>query len=79
MDSKWRIKGIESHVIGEDKNLYRLPYTKGKRSFSIRLIKLQKAERWVINGEAWSKRQLKHLIYKDPHPIELTKEDNLPF
>ena len=80
MKSKWKIRGIETHVFGEDGNLYRLPYTKGKRSFGVRLIKKQYPNRWVINGTTYSERQLKHRIYKDAKPIVLfmNKEDS-PF
>lgn len=74
MKSKWRIKTIDTHVFGDDNNLYRLPYTRNKRSYELRLIKLQKSNRWVINSETWSKKQIKHLLYKDPNPIELIKE-----
>lgn len=78
MKSKWiiNIKGFESFRFGEDSNLYRLPYQKDKRAFNLRLIKLQKSNRWIVNGKAWSKRQLEGKIIKDPNPIELTREEN---
>ena len=80
MKSKWRIKTIDTHVFGEDNNMYRLPYTRNKRNYQLRLIKIQKSNRWVINGETWSKKQIKHLLYKDNNPIELIKDHSFcPF
>tara|TARA_R110002020_G_scaffold223898_3_gene433159 strand:- start:3320 stop:3559 length:240 start_codon:yes stop_codon:yes gene_type:complete len=79
MNSKWRIKGLDTHVVGEDGNIYRLPYTKGFRSYNTREIKMQYPERWIINGTAWSKSQLRLLLYKDESPIELKKDCQMPF
>lgn len=76
--SKWIIKGIEGFVFGEDKNLYRLPYVKGKRSYELRQIKKQYGNRYKLNGEWWSERQLYSKIELDPNPIELIKSD-MPF
>ena len=63
MKSKWRIKTIDTHIFGDDNNLYRLPYTRNKRSYELRLIKLQKSNRWVINGETWSEKRLLFVLF----------------
>ena len=79
MYSKWKIKGIDTHVFGEDGNLYRLPYTKNNRSYGLRLIKMQYPNRWVINGETLSQRQIKHRLYKDLSPVKLFENEDSPF
>lgn len=79
MFSKWRIKGFDNYVFGDDNKLYRLPYTKDKRSYSIREIKKQYPSRYRINNEWYSERQFKPLIYLDPEPIELFKIKDFPF
>ena len=73
------IEGLEGFRFGEDKNLWRLPYTKNKRSYTFRMIKLQKSNRWILNGVAWSKRQLEGKITKDLNPIEIHKDTSCPF
>jgi len=78
MFSKWIIKGLEGFVFGEDKKLYRLPYSKGERSYSLREIKKQYGNRYKIHGVWWSERQLAAKIEPDLKPIELIKKD-MPF
>lgn len=74
------IKGLECFRFGEDKNLYRLPYTKNKRSYEFRMIKLQKSKRWILNGVPWSMRQLKGKLLKDLNPLEIYKKEvDCPF
>ena len=82
MYSKWiiDIKGLENFRFGEDKKLYRLPYTKGKRSYCVREIKIQYPSRWILNGIPYSKKQLKNKIIIDYNPIKLLITDtDLPF
>lgn len=80
MFSKWKINlpGMEFYRFGEDKALYRLPFTSGKRCYSLRKIKKSRGC-WVINGERWSEHQLRAHLVLDESPIELTKTDDLPF
>ncbi len=80
MFSRWKIdiEGLENYRFGEDKKLYKLPYVKGKRSYSLREIKMQYPSRWILNGKPYSKRQIEHKIIRDENPIELIKSD-LPF
>jgi len=79
MVSKWRIEGIEGYVFGEDCKLYRLPFRSGRNNFGVREIKKQYPNRYRINGEWWSEKQLKDKLYIDESPIELFKTKNLPF
>jgi hypothetical protein len=79
MFSKWRIEGIDDHVFGEDGKLYKLPYHKDGRYYGIREIKMQHPNRYRINNEWWSKRQLKHKIYLDEKPVKLYETEILPF
>ena len=79
MFSKWKVKGLEGFVFDENGKLYRLPYKRDKRSYEIREVKKQYPNRYKINGEWWSQRQLKPLLYLDENPVELFKEKNLPF
>lgn len=79
MFSKWRIEGIDGYVFGEDGNLYRLPFESGTKNYGLRKIKMQHPNRWLINGEMWSKDQLRPKLIKDENPILLTKQDDLPY
>ena len=80
--SKWIIdlKGLEGYVIGNDKNIYRLPFTSGLRTFGLRLIKQDKSNnRWRLNNRWWSENQLRQHLRIDQSMKELIKEDDLPF
>jgi len=79
MKSKWRIKGIDNYVFGEDKKLYRLPYNKDKRGYSIREIKLQNKNRYRINNQWYSHKQLLPKLYLDESPIVLFYTNEMPF
>ena len=79
MFSKWKIKGIEGYVFGEDKKLYKLPFTKGLRAYGLREIKKQYPSRYKIHEEWLSELQMKNRLYLDPEPIELIKSNQLPF
>ena len=79
MFSKWVIKGIGGFVFGEDKKLYKLPFKNKGRSYSLREIKKQNKNRYKINEEWWSEKQLKPLLYLDPEPVELFSESDMPF
>ena len=79
MFSKWRIRGIEGFVFGDDKKLYNLSCVKGKRAYGLRQIKKQYGNRYKINGEWWSEKQLAPKIYVDLAPITLTIDEGLPF
>jgi hypothetical protein len=79
MFSKWKIKGIDGYLFGEDKNLYRLPYTFKNRSYGLREVKKQYPSRYRINNNWVSENVLKSLIYLDEKPIELIKVKETPF
>lgn len=82
MFSKWIIDlpGYELYKFGEDKELYRIPYTKGKRSFGLRKLLLNPDRgTWTLNGKHWTKDQLRPHIVDDPDPILLTKAKEMPF
>lgn len=74
------IKGLEGFVFGDDKHLWKRPYTKDKRSYGWRKMKLQVSNRWILNGIPWSMRQLKGKLIRDPDPIEIYSDDiDVPF
>lgn len=80
MFSKWRIKNIDGYVFGENKKLYKLPFKSNNKYYSLREIKKQPPNRYRINNEWWSEKQLRNKIYIDNNPIELYNDDNyLPF
>ena len=76
MFTKWKIKGIDNYVFGEDGNLYKLPFEKNGKSYGLRLIKKQYPNRYRINNEWYSQRQLKHKLYLDEFPIKLFDSSN---
>jgi len=87
MNSKWIIdlKGLEGYRFGEDKNLYRLPFvTKdGKHRGLKKVFKCSIKKRWQVTRggkvEWISENQLRPHLLIDKNPIELIKEDQLPF
>jgi hypothetical protein len=79
MFSKWKIDGIEGCVFGEDKNLYRLPFESNGKHYDLRKVKKQHPNRYWINSQWYSERQLKPKLYLDPSPIELFKINEFPF
>lgn len=79
MKSKWRIKGIDNYVYGEDKKLYKLPYEKDKRGYGLRQIKKQYPNRYRINNQWYSERQLEDKLYLDPNPIVLVETKETPW
>ena len=82
MFTKWviDIEGLENYRFGEDKQLYHLSHQIGLRSYSHRMIRKAKdRNRWRINGEWWSERQLKPHLKLDENPIKLKNNIELPF
>lgn len=77
--SKWVINGIDGYVFGSDKELYRLPFRAGRNHFGLRRLKMQYPNRWKINGEWYSKRQLWSRITLNPKPKILIIESETPF
>ena len=81
MFSKWKIskEGMELYRFCHNGDLYRLPFKRYNRSYGLRKIKIQADNRYLINGEKWSKDQLRQHIILDDNPVELTKTDEMPF
>ena len=81
MFSKWRIskKGMELYRFCPKGDLYRLPFNRNGRYYGLRKIKPQHPNRYLINGEKWSKDQLRQHIILDDNPVELTKTNEMPF
>lgn len=79
MFSKWKISGIEGFVIGEDNNLYKLPFESNGKFYDLKQVKKQHPNRYWINGQWYSQRQLRPKLYIDPNPIELFKTKEMPF
>lgn len=77
--SKWIINGIDGYVFGSDKELYRLPFKSGRNHFGLRKLKMQYPNRWKINGEWCSKRQLWSRIALNPKPEILITKSETPF
>ena len=79
--TKWTIKidGLELFRFDEDGNLYRIPYTKGKRSYGFRLIIMQYPSRWRINNTWYSKSMLRNKLIKDENPIMIYSNKEVPF
>jgi hypothetical protein len=76
MRSKWLIRGLEGkYVIGEDKEVYRLPFFSGHKFYEYRLLKKQYGNRYRLDGDWYSLTVLKRLVYKDPSPIIIFEEN----
>ena len=80
MVSKWCLSFTSSYVFGEDKKLYRLPYTSGKKERCYREIKKQYPNRYRINNKWWSEKQLKKHLILDQVPYLIKPIiNNYPF
>ena len=79
ISSKWLIRGFPDYCFGSDKELYRFPFNSGKNNYSLRKIKRQPHNRWLINGKFWSEKQLSDKIYLNPNPEIIIKNTNMPF
>jgi hypothetical protein len=77
--SKWLIQGIEEYCFGSDKELYKLPFKAGRNHFGLRKIKKQHPNRWKINNQWWSERQLKSKLYLNQNPEILVPDCDMPF
>ncbi len=79
MFTKWIIKGIKGFSFSEDGKLYKDPYEDSMGRFrDWRELKQQRSN-WKLNGEWWSKIQLKPKLIIDPNPREIFKTKDLPF
>ena len=76
---KINIEGLEGYRFTADGDLYKMPFTRNKRSYDFRLIKIQNPNRWKIEGEWYSKRQLRPKLIEDDNPIEIYKVKEMPF
>ena len=81
MKTKWRIdiEKLKSFRFSEDGKIYRLPYTKGLKSYGWRLIKMQHPNRWRLDGVWWSKNQIKNHLIRDDDPLTIYTEGEMPF
>lgn len=79
MYSKWIIEGLPGYVFGTNKKLYRLPFKSGFNYYNLREIKKQKPNRYRLDGQWWSERQLKPKIRLDPNPVKLFDLEVQPF
>ncbi len=79
--SKWviNLKEFQGYRFGDNGELYKLPFNKNGRRYSLRKLKQQYPSRWYINGVFWSKKQLKPHIEIDKVPILLeASKENTP-
>jgi hypothetical protein len=79
ISSKWLIHGFPDYCFGSDKELYRLPFQSGKNCYSLRKVKKQVHNRWLLNGKFWSERQLKQKLFLNPNPEAIVKGEEMPF
>lgn len=80
MVSKWVIEGFKEYKIGEDGNIYRLPFFSNGKWYQCRLIKEQFPNRFRLNSTWGTKNQLRHKIKKDLNPTRLFAEkSDCPF
>ena len=80
MRSKWIIKGLGNYRVGEDGNIYKLPFLSNLKYYETRLVKEQYPSRFRLNNEWYTKKRLRNLLVKDTEPVVLMEEkDNLPF
>lgn len=76
MKSKWKftVKSLNDYVVGEDKKIYRKPYSENNRYYTWHEMKIQYPKRYRMNDEWWSVRQLKKKVVLDPDPIIISPE-----
>ena len=75
MLAKWKIKGIKGYYFGEDKKLYKLGFfDKAKRWNETKEVKKQSPNRYRINGDWLSQRQIRNKLEMVTEEIELIKE-----
>jgi hypothetical protein len=80
MKSKWMIQGLDNYRVGEDGNIYKLPFSSNFKYYETRLVKEQYPSRFRLNDEWYTKKRLRKLLVKDTNPIVLIDiNDNLPF
>lgn len=77
--SKWLISKFPGYCFGSDGELYRLPFKSGPNHYGLRKLKMQRPNRWKINGKWWSKRQLQSFVYLNPRPEKIVCGDSMPF
>lgn len=76
MKSKWVIEGFDQYRIGEDGNIYRLPFFNGKKWYQCKVVKEQYPNRFRLAGTWWTKDQLRGKIKRDLSPVQLFFEKN---
>ena len=74
MKSKWRVVGLDEYVVGEDNNIYRIPFESNGKWYDFRLIKEQYPQRFRLNKSWWTKNQLRHKLVKDNNPVAIFNE-----
>lgn len=80
MKSKWIIQGLDNYRVGEDGNIYKLPFLSNLKYYETRLVKEQYPSRFRLNNEWYTKKRLRKLLVNDTSPIVLIEEkNNLPF
>jgi len=80
VSSRWIIEGISGYVFGSDKELYRLPFSSFPNNYGLRKLKKQPGNRWRINNNWWSERQLRRKLKKNPSPeIIINPQKYYPF
>jgi hypothetical protein len=65
----------ERYVVGDDKSIYRLPYTENKKSFKLRKIKQHRGG-YFIDKKFVEKAKIP---FDKITPFELINDEKLPF
>lgn len=65
----------ERYVIGDDRYIYRLPYTLNKKSYSLRKLKQHRGG-YFIDGNFVEKAKIP---FEEIEPFEIINTEKLPF
>lgn len=80
MRSKWIIEGFKDYKIGEDGNIYKLPFFSKGKWYQCRVVKEQYPNRFRLNNSWWTKEQLRGKIKKDLNVSQLfVEKSDCPF
>ena len=75
MEVKALFKINEKYVVGDDRKIYRLPYTENKRSYKLKALK-EYRNGFILSGVFFLKE---HIKYTKIEPYTLIEDKELPF
>ena len=65
----------DRYVVGDDRNVYRLPFSRNKKYYSLKKLKKQRGC-YLIHGGLIEPKDIK---YTSIEPYELINDEELPF